>query len=169
MSRTRARSTSHARLLLDAGDWTVKKSNKALLMGLMTEWGSQTAKKQTNAARRIRVRPTKQTKAQWERDGERGSLGQGGRGGLWEEATAGEAAPVGEGRVWAAQPRCFPISPQLFLGLLQLSSFSEQGHVVASPVSWASAWGRPREPETLAVPSAPPPMQPISKAARSGP
>ncbi|XP_036915785.1 uncharacterized protein LOC118996490 [Sturnira hondurensis] len=52
-----------ARAFLDAGDWTVKKSNKNLLLGSI-QWWSQTAKKQKNAARRIRdtwdyVEPTR--------------------------------------------------------------------------------------------------------------
>lgn len=41
-------STSHARLLLGAGDLAVKKLGKVLLMGLMMASESQTAKPQTN-------------------------------------------------------------------------------------------------------------------------
>lgn len=41
-------STSQARLLPGAGDSAVKKLDKVLLMRLMIEWGSQTAKKQIN-------------------------------------------------------------------------------------------------------------------------
>lgn len=42
-------STSHARLLLGAGDLAVKKLGKVLLLvGLLMAWESQTAKHQTN-------------------------------------------------------------------------------------------------------------------------